>query len=68
MLKLTGRLPARLHRAKLDEAAMSNIYVERQHDGTYVATQTKRVIATGATQEETIRKARKKAPGDPVLA
>jgi len=46
---------------------MSNIYVE-QHDGTFVATQNKRVIATGDTQRQTIDRARRVEPDDPVLA
>ena len=47
---------------------MSNIYVERQNDGTYVATQNKKVIARGSTQAGTVEAARRKRPDDPVLA
>lgn len=47
---------------------MSNIYVEREEDGTYVATQNKRMIASGATQAQAIARARRKEPDDPVLA
>jgi hypothetical protein len=47
---------------------VSNIYVERENDGTYVATQNKRVIATGNTQAETAATAHRKRPDDPILA
>jgi hypothetical protein len=47
---------------------MSNIYVEREEDGTYVATQNKRVIASGDTQAQAVARARRKEPDDPVLA
>lgn len=47
---------------------MSNIYVERKSDGTYAATQNKKVIAKGGTQAETVEAARRKKPDDPVLA
>lgn len=47
---------------------MSNIYVEREDDGTYEATQNKRVIASGNTQREAIDRARRAKPDDPVLA
>lgn len=47
---------------------MSNIYVEREDDGTYVATQNKRAIARGDTQTQTVARARRKEPDDPVLA
>jgi len=47
---------------------MSNIYVEREEDGTYTATQNHRTIATGDTQRETIDRARRVEPDDPVLA
>ena len=47
---------------------MINIYVEREEDGTYAATQNKRIIATGETQRETIDRARRVKPDDPVLA
>ena len=47
---------------------MSNIYVEREDDGTYEATQNKRVIATGDTQRAAIDRARRAKPDDPVLA
>jgi len=47
---------------------MSDVYVERQDDGTYVAIQNKRVIARGRTQAATVARARRKEPADPVLA
>ena len=47
---------------------MSNIYIEQQPDHTYRATQNKRVIATGDTQAETVVRARRRSPEDPVLA
>jgi hypothetical protein len=47
---------------------MSNIYVEREEDRTYVATQNKRVIASGDTQAQAVARARRKKPDDPVLA
>ena len=47
---------------------MSNIYVEREEDGTYVATQNNRVIASGDTQAQAVTRARRKEPDDPVLA
>jgi hypothetical protein len=47
---------------------MSNIYVEREDDGRYVAFQNKRTIATGATQREAIDNARDRRPSDPILA
>lgn len=47
---------------------MSNIYVEQETDGTYVATQKGRTVATGDTQRETIDRARRARPDDPVLA
>lgn len=47
---------------------MSNIYVEQQPDGTYRATQKHRVIAEGGTQRQTINRARRVEPDDPVLA
>jgi hypothetical protein len=47
---------------------MSNIYVEREEDGTYVATQNKRVIASGDTQAQAVARARRKEPDGPVLA
>lgn len=47
---------------------MSNVFVERKDDGTYVATQDKKVIARGDTQAETIDKAQDKRPDDPILA
>jgi hypothetical protein len=47
---------------------MANIFVEQKDDGTYKATQNKRVIATGGTQAEAIAKAHKAKPEDPVLA
>jgi hypothetical protein len=51
-----------------NEVIMSNIYVEREDDGTYKATQNKKVIARGGTQAETVKAARRKKPDDPVLA
>jgi hypothetical protein len=47
---------------------MSNIYVEQQPDGTYKATQNHRAIAKGETQRQTIDRARRVEPDDPVLA
>jgi hypothetical protein len=47
---------------------VSNIYVEREDDGTYTATQNHRTIATGATQRQAIDRARRTEPDDPVLA
>ncbi len=47
---------------------MSNIYVEREEDGTYVATQKKREVASGDTQAQTVARAHRKKPNDPVLA
>jgi hypothetical protein len=47
---------------------MSNIYVEREDDGTYSALQNKRTIATGDTQREAVDRARDRKPDDPVLA
>lgn len=47
---------------------MSNIFVEREGDGTYVASQNKRAIARGATQEEAAARAHRKRPDDLVLA
>jgi hypothetical protein len=47
---------------------MSNIYVEQQQDGSYQATQNRRVIAEGDTQRQAIDRARRKNPDDPVLA
>lgn len=46
---------------------MSNIYVERENDRTYVATQNKRAIATGNTQAQTAARARRKRPDAPIL-
>jgi hypothetical protein len=46
---------------------MSNIYVEREDDGKYVAFQNKRIIATGDTQAETADRAHEIRPDDPVL-
>jgi hypothetical protein len=46
---------------------MSDVFVERKDDGTYVAYQNKRVIARGSTQAETAEKAHRNAPGDPVF-
>jgi hypothetical protein len=50
------------------ESSMSNIYVEQESDGTYVATQTGRTVATGDAQWQTIDRARRASPDDPVLA
>jgi hypothetical protein len=47
---------------------LSNIFVEREANKKYVATQNKRVIASGKTQAEAGSKAHKKKPNDPVLA
>lgn len=47
---------------------MSNIYVEQQNDGTYKATQNHRIVAEGQTQRQTIDRARRAEPDDPVLA
>jgi hypothetical protein len=47
---------------------MSDIFVEQKNDGTYVATQNKRVIAKGETQAQAITRARRVEPNDPVLA
>ena len=52
----------------LDEVPMANIYVERQRDGTYDATQKGRVIARGDTQRQAVDRARRKRPDDPCLA
>jgi len=41
---------------------MSNIYVEQEDDGTYVATQNHRTVATGNTQRQTIDRARRTKP------
>jgi hypothetical protein len=47
---------------------MSNIFVERKKDKTYVATQNGRTIATGETQAKAGLRAHKKRPDDPILA
>jgi len=48
---------------------MSNIYLERKKsDGTYVATQNGRAVATGKTQEQAGLRAHAKKPNDPILA
>ena len=47
---------------------MSNIYVEREDNGAYVAIQNKRVITKGDTQEEAAARAHRQKPNDPVLA
>jgi hypothetical protein len=47
---------------------MSDIFVEQQDDGTYEATQNRRVIARGDTQRQTVDRARRVKPDDPVLA
>ena len=46
---------------------MSNIFVERKPDGTYVARQNHRIIATGSTQAGTAEEAHKLKPDDPVF-
>jgi hypothetical protein len=46
---------------------MSNVFVERKDDGTYVARQNHQIIANGSTQAETAERAHRKAPGDPVF-
>ena len=46
---------------------MSNVYVERQDDGTYKATQNGRTVATGKTQEQAATRAQNKKPDDPIL-
>ncbi len=47
---------------------MTDILVEQQKDGTYKATQNHRVIAEGDRQRQTIDRARRVKPDDPVLA
>jgi hypothetical protein len=47
---------------------MTNIFVERKKNGTYVATQNGRTIATGDTQAEAGSRAHRKKPDDPILA
>lgn len=47
---------------------MSNIFLERKKDGTYVATQNGRTIAMGDTQAEAGSRAHKRKPNDPILA
>lgn len=47
---------------------MSNIFVERKKDKTYVATQNGRTIARGDTQAQAGRRAHQKKPNDPMLA
>ena len=47
---------------------MSDIFVERQDDGTYKARQNRRTIAKGVTQEQAAARAHRKRPDDPVLA
>jgi len=46
---------------------MSNVFVERKDDGTYVATQNRQVIAKGSTQAEAAEHAHRKALGCPVF-
>jgi hypothetical protein len=53
---------------QLEETVMSNIFLERKKDGTYVATQNGRTIAQGDTQAQTGSRAHKKKPNDPILA
>ncbi len=50
------------------EVVMTDIFVEQKDDGTYKATQNKRVIAKGDTQAEAIAKAHQVKPNDPILA
>lgn len=50
------------------EEPMSDIFIEQQKDGTYEARQNHRVIAKGNTQRQTIDRARRAKPDDPVLA
>jgi len=47
---------------------MANIYVGRESDGSYSATQNQKTIATGDTQRVTIDRARRIRPDDHVLA
>jgi hypothetical protein len=47
---------------------VSNIFVERQDDGTYKASQNHRTVAKGETQEQAAARAHRKRPEDPVLA
>ena len=47
---------------------MSNIFVERRKDKTYVATQNGRTVATGDTQAQAGRRAHERRPNDPILA
>jgi hypothetical protein len=46
---------------------VTNIFVEQQADGTYVAIQGKTVIAVGTTQAQTAHGVHAKRPGDPVF-
>ena len=46
---------------------MSDIFVERQADGTYVAIQDSQVIAESNSQTETAKMARRKKPGNRVF-
>ena len=46
---------------------MSNIFVERKKDKTYVATQNGRTIAKGDTQAQAASRAHQKKPNDPLL-
>jgi hypothetical protein len=49
---------------------MSDVFIERRPDKTYRATQNKRTIGTGDTQEEAIDEARenRQNPDDPMFA
>ena len=47
---------------------MTDIFLERKKDGTYVARQNGRSIATGDTQAEAGSRAHRKKPDDPILA
>jgi len=47
---------------------MSNIFIERKKDGSYVALQNGRAIAHGETQAEAGSRAHVKKPHDPILA
>jgi len=46
---------------------MSDIFVERKPDGSYVAYQNKQAIATGSTQADCADRAHLARPDDPVL-
>ena len=46
---------------------MVDILVSRKDDGSYVATQGRKVVATGSTQGQAADKAHSNKPDDPVL-